>query len=346
MAEARRPEASLAVPDRPWAVVIRLSALGDVLLTAPFLQALGRTHRVAVVTTPAYVELVAALPGVSRAVGLERAAGLRGAWRLGRALRALQPERTWDLQSKARSWVLARAAGGQTRTLHRRTAGQAAAALLGRDPVQRAPHQTLRYLATLPGAPPAEPVTLPLAPAWQEAAAAFRERHQLTEPPVALAPVATHATKGWALGRFAEAVRAASTPQRPVLVLGSPGQLEPAERLRSLLPAHRVIDTSALPLTTLAAVLAGCRWLLANDTGPVHLATLVGTPTVTLFGPTAVERWGPWPAQPERHRVARLELPCAPCSNHGGAHCPLGHHRCMQDLTAAAAAREVAALGG
>ncbi len=80
--------------------------------------------------------------------------------------------------------------------------------------------------------------------------------------------------------------------------------------------------------------------LIACDSGPVHLATAVGTPVLALFGPTSTTRWGP----PAPGRALSLELRCAPCSNHGGDFCPEGHHRCLADLApeaVLAAAREM-----
>jgi heptosyltransferase-2 len=50
---------------------------------------------------------------------------------------------------------------------------------------------------------------------------------------------------------------------------------------------------------------------------------------VALFGPPSPGRGGP----PPPGRALSLELPCAPCSNHGGDYCPEGHHRCLGDLT-------------
>jgi heptosyltransferase-2 len=99
-------------------------------------------------------------------------------------------------------------------------------------------------------------------------------------------------------------------------------------------------DLSFLPIDALAAALARMRLLVACDSGPVHLASAVGTPALALFGPTSTARWGP----PPPGRALAIGLACAPCSNHGGDYCPEGHHRCLADLAPAAvlaAAREM-----
>jgi heptosyltransferase-2 len=99
-------------------------------------------------------------------------------------------------------------------------------------------------------------------------------------------------------------------------------------------------DLTALRVDGMAAALARVRLLVACDSGPVHLASAVGTPALALFGPTSAVRWGP----PAPGRALSLGLPCQPCSNHGGERCPLGHHRCLVDLgvdRVLAAAREL-----
>jgi ADP-heptose:LPS heptosyltransferase len=66
-------------------------------------------------------------------------------------------------------------------------------------------------------------------------------------------------------------------------------------------------------LRELAAALKACRVLLANDTGPMHLAAAVGTPVVVPFGSTSPELTGPGLPGDSRHRVLRANVPCSPC---------------------------------
>ena len=88
----------------------------------------------------------------------------------------------------------------------------------------------------------------------------------------------------------------------------------------------------ALDVAGMTAVLARCDLVVTNDSAPVHLAQAVGTPVLALFGPTSARRWGPLPGGGV---ALQRPLPCAPCSNHGAARCPLGHHACLQALPVA-----------
>jgi heptosyltransferase-2 len=73
--------------------------------------------------------------------------------------------------------------------------------------------------------------------------------------------------------------------------------------------------------------------LVTNDSSPQHLASAVGTPTVTIFGPTVPE-FGFGPLAPGSRTVGNGSLDCRPCDRHGPRVCPLGHWRCMNEITA------------
>lgn len=79
---------------------------------------------------------------------------------------------------------------------------------------------------------------------------------------------------------------------------------------------HPVLDlTGRLEVDEMAAVLQMCDAVVGNDTGPVHLGAAVGTPTVTLFGPTSARRFAPYG---ERHRAMQAHIWCGPCYRRGG----------------------------
>ena len=73
---------------------------------------------------------------------------------------------------------------------------------------------------------------------------------------------------------------------------------------------------------------------VSGDTGLMHLATAVGTRVVALFGPT-VRQFGFFPYRSPA-TVLELALGCRPCSAQGGPACPLGHHRCLREISARA----------
>jgi heptosyltransferase-2 len=313
-------------------LVLRYSALGDVVLATSVLEPLRARFpgaRIEWVTSPSYAPLLEGLPQLAAVHRL--GPGLAGARALARTLRG-RFDLAIDLQHKVRSALVARAAAPRRLALRRRTAGQALLALLGRDPPRRGPHATLIYADALRPLGVAGPGRVQVhlsAEARERAAAALGPDHG---PRVALAPGASRATKRWPVERFAAVSDALAARGFQVVLAGGPADRETMAAFRAAARAPVGGDLTSLPVDGLAAALAGVRLLVACDSGPVHLATAVGTPALALFGPTSPERWGP----PPPGRALSLPLACAPCSNHGGDRCPLGHHRCMQDLEAAA----------
>ena len=147
-------------------------------------------------------------------------------------------------------------------------------------------------------------------------------------PIVAVAPGARWATKRWPAERFAAVADALARDGHRIVLCGGPPDRDAFAAFRAAARSKVAADLSFLPLDALAAALARVRLLVACDSGPVHLATAVGTPVLAIFGPTSATRWGP----PAPGRALSLSLACAPCSNHGGDYCPEGHHRCLRDL--------------
>ena len=70
-------------------------------------------------------------------------------------------------------------------------------------------------------------------------------------------------------------------------------------------------------LADLAALFASCRLYLGGDTGPMHVASLVGTPVVQIIGPTDPVENAPYPGTPSR--TVGVPLPCSPCRRGCGA---------------------------
>lgn len=96
-------------------------------------------------------------------------------------------------------------------------------------------------------------------------------------------------------------------PDEQHLAASVAAQIGPAAKLAPAAPAPQ----------SLAALVRRCRLVVANDGGVVHVATAVGTPVVTIFGPSNDRAWGPYPPNDPRHQVVRETLACAPCIHRG-----------------------------
>ena len=129
------------------------------------------------------------------------------------------------------------------------------------------------------------------------------------QPPCAPGAVLIHpgadaGSRRWPAERFAEVAHELRLTGRPVIVTAGAGEGELARRVATLAglpPASVLGGTADVPFDALAALVAHAAALVAGDTGLSHLATALGTPSVTLFGPVSPVLWGPPAAA--RHRV-------------------------------------------
>ncbi|MBI4536867.1 MAG: lipopolysaccharide heptosyltransferase II [candidate division NC10 bacterium] len=171
-------------------------------------------------------------------------------------------------------------------------------------------HAVERYLALAAAVGATEAVRefrIPVAP--EDAAAAEGCLAGLPTPRVVLHPVARWRTKLWEVARWRELAGRFSRQGMGVILIGGPGDLPVAEAIAAgMAPGPRNL-VGALGLKPLAALLARVDLMVCVDSGPMHVASAVGTPVVALFGPTDPRRTGPLgPAV-----VLRRELPCSPC---------------------------------
>ena len=138
------------------------------------------------------------------------------------------------------------------------------------------------------------------------------------------------AAKHWPTKHFADlARRIAATLNRSVLALCGPSEREISEEIADLASDPRVVSLAdrSLSLGLTKAAVRAADLLVTTDSGPRHFAGPLGTPAITLFGPTHIA----W-SETFHPNATHLQLPidCGPCQQRT---CPLGHHRCMTELT-------------
>jgi heptosyltransferase-2 len=159
--------------------------------------------------------------------------------------------------------------------------------------------------------------------AWRSQRALGQETRRV----VALAPGAVGPAKRWTSTGYTALARALLADGLAVWVLGGPSEKS--------LAAEIVGDSQARDLTghdlrDAAIALATASVAVSNDSGLMHVATALGTPTVAIFGPTSPWHWAP--LNPLAATVVtKSKLDCQPCHR---PVCRPGHHRCMREISA------------
>ncbi|HEX7337391.1 MAG TPA: glycosyltransferase family 9 protein [Gemmatimonadales bacterium] len=335
-AEQARPPLTA---DRSRCLVIQTAFLGDVVLTTPLLSVLaGRHGPVDVVTTPSAASLLETHPAVRSVIRYDKHGAARG-WsgfrRLAADLRARRYDTVYLPHRSVRSAALALFSGAGERIGF---AGTGAAVSYTRRVRRPSTGHEVERLLSLAGGAEAAPVSLGLTAADHEQAERWLAAQGMKPGFVALAPGSIWATKRWPY--YPELAAALDAP---AVIVGGTDDASLAEAIIARAPGRSATAAGALGLRASAALIQRAAVLVTNDSAPLHLATAVGTPVVAVFGPT-VPDFGFGPRRRGDIALGHAGLACRPCSRHGPQRCPLGHHRCMRDLSVETVAAAVTAV--
>ena len=131
--------------------------------------------------------------------------------------------------------------------------------------------------------------------------------------------------KHWGDASYGELANRLRGAGYSVVLLTSPGEREQAESIAASNDRIPLIGQDG-DVLQLAAAISHCSVIVTNDSGPLHLATALAVPSVSIFGPTDPART----VIPGATRVLRKPFACQPCYKRD---CPLMHHRCMTEIT-------------
>lgn len=345
-------------------LVLRLDRIGDVIMSLPALWelrgalpnarirlAVGRWSEPVARHAPVDEVLIWNAPWVGR-----RSEGVDGLASLGREARALRRQGidlAIDLQGDVRASVLMYLTGAPIRGGYANTGG---AYLLSHviplDETVSWVEQNRRAVEVVLG-PAAQRASVdPLTDADREDA-----RHHMAElgldgrrPLVGLHPSGGRRVKQWDVRRWAAvAGRLQREFAATIVITGSEADRSLAETLARELPVAPVDTTGRLGVRETMALIERLDLFLSPDTGPMHMACAVDTPSVSVFGPSDPVRffWGDAGEQDSRHVFVRAELWCSPCNLIRRPPAECDHPEppeCLQLVSVAAVHREAARL--
>jgi heptosyltransferase II len=157
----------------------------------------------------------------------------------------------------------------------------------------------------------------------------FTKRHGLDQDgdAIALAPGAVGPSKRWPVASYANLAVDLIRNGYVVWVVGGPDEASLAAEIARV-AGPRVRDLTGPDLRHAILALAAAKAAVSNDSGLLHVAAALGTPTIGIFGPTS-----PWHWAPLNPLAATIETPahliCRPCHK---PTCRPGHHRCMHEI--------------
>ena len=290
-------------------LIMRLDRIGDVLLSTPALEAVRNAYpksHIAVMVRPYVEEVVKGNPFVDELILYDKDAlhrSVAGTLRFIGTLRARKFECAIVLHPSNRSHIIPFLAGIPVRVGYDRKLSF----LLSR----RIPHKKefglkherdytldlLRYMGIEPASCVAH---MPLNDSGERKAERLFKEHGIGPDSIAIVvhPGASCPSKRWPVERFAEvANRLAERHGAWTVVIAGEREREFGDRLTGLIRSRAVNMSGRASLGDLASILRRARLLVSNDSGPVHIASAVGTPVVAIFGRSdrglSPRRWGP-----------------------------------------------------
>lgn len=310
-------------------LLIRLSSLGDIVLTSPAIRAV-RQHfpaaHISMLVGEQSADLLTANPHLDEVITFDRKAGNKDTGQMRRVIRLLR-ERRFDLvidfQRKFRTSLLGYLSGAKCRVGYHQPNGMLCtvrvpdrsnrAVRAGR--ISSAPAID-RYFALL-HAIGVEATDKTLELFITDTDRAFSHELMATKgikadrPKIGLFPGAAWKLREWMPDRFAAiGDRAAQEFGAQVLLFGGPAEGELVQQVGDLMTTEAIPLAGTLHIRQLAGLIEQCDLFVTNDTGPMHVAAAMQTPTVALFGPGDHIRFQPLDPI---HTTIRHHVPCNPC---------------------------------
>ncbi|MCG9132411.1 glycosyltransferase family 9 protein [Candidatus Poribacteria bacterium] len=296
-------------------LLIRLSSLGDIVLTTPAIRAV-RAHfpdaYIAMLVAKQSAEILHENPHLNEIITFDRLAKNKDTGEMLRIIRLLRERKftlALDFQRKFRTEMLMHFSGAAERV------GKGRLCTV-RVHEQGNKHATAHYFELLHAADiPAEDRRLELFLSESErldAAQRFDTAGVNTgQLKVGFFPGAGWNLREWMPDRFAAiGDKLVARFNADVLIFGGPKETELVRTVASLMNGRAIPFAGNLQIRQLAACIEKCDLFLTNDTGPMHIAAGVGTPTVSLFGPGNHIRFQPLGTL---HQTIRHAVPCSPC---------------------------------
>ncbi len=320
-------------------LIIRLGAMGDVILASPVIRALKNRFpdsSLDFAVKDRFASLLEGNPYLNTIIRMKTFG--RGEFSaLLSKIRAEHYDAVIDLQTNGRSLALWIASGARRVACFRHYRFRRFLLVrLGIDFYREVPPVPLRFLAAVRRWGVEDDglgLEVHLSKRTQQKGEALLAQHGIggKRRIVALAPGAGRATKRWPAEGYIKVAEHFGKNGYTIILLGGKEDKELSGRIVKTATVAVEDFTGTTGWQESAALLSRSQLLVTNDTGVMHLACGLDIPVVALFGPTTVHLgFHPFRA---RSRVAEISLPCRPCSYHGTAHCPKGHFRCLRDIS-------------
>jgi heptosyltransferase-2 len=329
---------SAGAPDK--ILIIRLSSIGDILLSTPFIRQVRRTYpkaQIDFVVKDIYKNLLVHNPHIDELFYIQLQEEKKELSQLKKKLRNKSYTVVFDLHNNLRSNYLKRGINADAiRSIKKEKLKQSLLVWFKINLYSQETPIPNRYRVV------AKDLGVKddgggLELYWEKDTVdsanqkAISKGLDLNKPFIALAPGAGFFTKRWPVEKYENLIGLVQRSEKSkIVVFGG----EKDKEVGSYLKKHKnIIDLiGQLSLLETAYIISKGEMIVSNDSGLMHMATAVQTPVIAIFGST-VKELGFFPYRSESVVIENAEIFCRPCSHIGRENCPKGHFKCMEDIT-------------
>ena len=323
-------------------LVIRLSSIGDILLTTPLIRLLRRRFpnaRIDYLVKEQFAALLRTSPYIDELYTLDTRQGHSALKRLYRSLLKSGYDLVVDVHNNFRSAYLRRLRGARVVKLRKYKLQRFVLVKFGWNFYSsvRPVHQ--RYIDTVAGfGIHDDRLGLEFFPdpeAQRRVDDLLKQKGwNAGKATIAIVPGASKETKRWPVERFDKAAQQLGAEfDAQILLLGDTRDARLTDILRQSLGNAAIDFAGKLDIMESACALNRAHLALTNDSGLMHMAAALDKPVVSIFGST-VRELGFFPVGRRTVVIENNNLSCRPCTHIGRASCPKKHFKCMQDIDA------------
>ncbi|MFA6979647.1 MAG: glycosyltransferase family 9 protein [Ignavibacteriaceae bacterium] len=311
-------------------MIVRLSSLGDILLTTPLIRSLKKqnpTLQIDFLVRSEYSDLLAVNPYVSSLHLFSRTDQENKKLKI--KLMEMKYDCIVDLQNNLRSKLFLNNLSGEVLSFNKKRFEKVLLVHTKINLLKEAPAIPVRYAETIPDFQ-LDGEGLDLFIPENISARITQDKNV-----IGLCPGARHFTKRWQKENFIQLGNMLIEKGFSVALFGGKSDRELCEEITKEIPGSINLSTED-DILQLAKDMQQCKAIVCNDSGLMHTACAVKTPVVAIFGSTVGE-FGFTPYGCKNIILENNSLTCRPCSHIGKKKCPQKHFRCMIELTPAQA---------
>lgn len=305
-------------------LIIRLSSLGDILLTTPVIRALKNKYsssQIDFLVKQVYSDVIRFNPNINQVFSFDAK---------GEIIKKLKQNRydiVIDLQNNLRSRRITSRLNSSIFRFHKLTLKKFLLVHFKMNLLKNSKTITERYAEAFPNLQLDDKGLEIFIPDNIESKLNKIDFKEI----IGFCPGSKHFTKRWPIEYFINLGNKLTEQGLSIVIFGGKDDKEICFKISSQIPNSINLQNDD-DILQIAKDMKKCKLIISNDSGLMHTAAAVGVPVVALFG-SSVKEFGFVPYRVKNLVIENKSLSCRPCSHIGKEICPHKHFKCMKDLT-------------